>query len=119
MHTLHQDLLLPCGFLPKTTKVCAQPKPVNRPKTRQSTRSDKGDVDQASDNYSSDEDESVCVTWSLFKPVPEETRCIVLQNVPRPHHPGHSENNLMTNLNVVTDDVPDSADSLPDVTSQP
>lgn len=116
LRTLHRDLLLPCGFLPKTTEVCAQPKPVDRRKTRQSTRSDKGDVDQSSDDHSSDEDESVCVTWSLFKPVPEETRCIVSQNVPRHRHPGHFENNLTTNLNVVTDDVPTSADSLPDVT---
>lgn len=114
--TLHRDLLLPCGFLPTTPEVCAQSKPADRRKTRRSTRSDTLDADQPLNDHSSDEDEGAHVTWSLFKPAPEETRCIVPQDVPSYHDPSHFENDLTTNPNKVTDSFPASADSLPDVT---
>lgn len=114
--TLHRDLLLPCGFLPATTEVCVQPKPADRCKTRQSTGSGTWDADLPLDYLSLDEDESAHVTWSTFKPVPEEARCIFPRDVPSLRDLSHFENNLTTNLNKVTDGVPASADSLPDVT---
>lgn len=105
--TLHRDLLLPCGFLPITTEECSQPKPLERRKTRQNIR----EVDQ-----SSDEDDIAPVIWSQKESVPEVTRCIVSRGVPRYHSVSHSKENLTTNLNKVTDDVPASANNLPDVT---
>ncbi|KAF4097842.1 hypothetical protein G5714_021850 [Onychostoma macrolepis] len=88
-----------------------QPKPLERRKTRQNIRSDPREVDQ-----SSDEDDIIPVTWSQGEPVQEVTRYIVSRDVPRHHGPSHSKENLMTDLNKVTDDVPDNVSSLPDVT---
>ncbi|KAF4101524.1 hypothetical protein G5714_017956 [Onychostoma macrolepis] len=82
-----------------------------RRKTRQNIRSDPREVDQ-----SSDEDDIIPVTWSQGEPVQEVTRYIVSRDVPRHHGPSHSKENLMTDLNKVTDDVPDNVSSLPDVT---
>lgn len=106
--TLHRDLLLPCGFLHVTPE--EQPKPLERRKTRQNIRSDPREVDQ-----SSDEDDIIPVTWSQKEQVPEVTRYIVSRDVPRHHGPSHSKENLTTNLNKETDDVPANESSLPDV----
>lgn len=106
--TLHRDLLLPCGFLHVTPE--EQPKPLERRKTRQNIRSDPREVDQ-----SSDEDDIIPVTWSQKEQIPEVTRYIVSRDVPRHHGPSHSKENLTTNLNKETDDVPANESSLPDV----
>ncbi|KAJ7995749.1 hypothetical protein DPEC_G00247820 [Dallia pectoralis] len=104
--TLHRDLLLPCGFLQVTPEV--QPKPLERRKTRQNIRSDPSEVDQ-----SSDEDDIIPVIWSQEEPVPEVPRYCVSRDVPIHHGPSHSEEDLTTKPNEVTDDVPVNANILP------
>ncbi|KAJ8011860.1 hypothetical protein DPEC_G00062670 [Dallia pectoralis] len=107
--TLHRDLLRPCGFLQVTPE--EQPKPLARRKTRQNIRSDPSEVDQ-----SSDEDDIIPIIWSQEEPVPEVTRYIVLRDVPIHHGPRHSEEDLTTKPNKVTDDVPANANILPGIT---
>ncbi|KAJ8002805.1 hypothetical protein DPEC_G00162790 [Dallia pectoralis] len=85
-----------------------QPKPLERRKTRQNIRSDPSEVDQ-----SSDEDDIIPVIWSQEEPVPEVPRYCVSRDVPIHHGPSHSEEDLTTKPNEVTDDVPVNANILP------
>ncbi len=101
LHTLHRDLLLPCGFLP-VSEIPDQV--VNKPNTRRRTRlnPDSQILDSSDSVFETDDEipDPVCSAHPI-----DETRFTTVHKVLRPNDPKEDSHNLEIVISPSADDV--------------